>query len=1219
MRNDKNGLLLAELKKRILVLDGAMGTMIQNYSLSENDFRGDRFRNHNNTLTGNNDILSLTQPGIIENIHKAYLDAGADIITTNTFSSISISQSIYGTDEFAYELNFASARLAKKAARDYESRNPEQHKFVAGSIGPSGKSLSIPSLIDKPGYRDITFDLMVDAYKTAVKGMIDGGIDILLVETVFDTLNAKAALYAIQEMLAERNIEIPIWISASVTHPGGRTLSGQSIEAFWYSIRHINPICVGLNCGFGAANFKPYITELSEIANTAVSIHPNAGLPDEDGNYDNTPSDMAEVLENYATDGLINIVGGCCGTNPEYIRAIADKVDEMAPRQILQKNKYCYLSGSEALVIKPNSLFVNIGEKTNIAGSAKFKRLILEEKYDSAAKIAYRQVKNGAQAIDIGMDDPLLDSKNAMTCFLNQIAADPFIGSVPIMIDSSQWDVIEAGLKCLQGKGIVNSISLKDGESEFLKKAGRIRRFGAAVVVMAFDEEGQAVTYQRKVDICTRAYNLLTKELDFPPEDIIFDPNILTIATGIEDHDNYANDYLRACQTIKETLPHCLVSGGISNLSFAFRGNNAIREAMHSIFLYHAVKAGMDMGIVDAGQIMVYEDIPSNLKDIIEDIILNRKTDALNDLLAMAANLKGIPKRGGEIEEWRNHTPEERLIHSIINGIDDYIKIDVTDVLAEYVEPLKVIEIPLMNAMKIISEYFGSGKMFLPQVIKSAGVMKRAVGFLSPYLRTNQDGLPDSAGKILLATVKGDVHDIGKNITRLLLECNNYQIIDLGVMVPADKIVDTAINENVNIIGLSGLITPSLNEMINVVKELERRNLQIPVIIGGATTSETHTALKIDPAYSGGVVHVPDASQSLSVINQLLSKSDSNSYIQLIKNNYKNLRQERTSSEKTDTLIPLEQARKYRYKFDWGKYTPLTPNQTGVNVLKDYPIEALVSDINWKPIFKVFDLYGGYKGKTISDNRKLLEKDAKAMLDKIIADKLLITGAVFGLFPANSISDSIEIYSDSDRAKVLGTFHCLRQQNRKSGSNDCYCLSDFIAPKESGTIDYIGAFAITAGLGIEQGFKNLKNDYEKILLKVVADRLAEAFSKHLHDTIEKEFWGYRNKTESTDCKVKGIRPAVGYPTCPDHSDKQMIFDLLRVESSIGMKLSTSYSLIPGASVCGWYLAHPNAKYFSVGNIGQDQLYDYANRKDLASADVSQWLAITDTGGIDESN
>jgi len=1219
MQNNKYEILLAELRKRILILDGAMGTMLQNYNLTEDDFRGDRFRNHDINLQGNNDILSLTNPDIIENIHQTYLESGADIITTNTFNSISISQSNYNTDEHAYELNYTSVSLARNAVQNYKSRNPGKHRFVAGSLGPSSKSLSIPPVIDKPGYRDVTFDYIAEAYKTAVNGMIDAGVDILLVETVFDTLNAKAALFAISEVLSERSINIPIWISASISHPGGRTLSGQTIEAFWHSIRHVNPICVGLNCGFGAANFKPYLSELSAIADTAVSIHPNAGLPDENGNYDNTPQDMAEILNNYATDGLINIVGGCCGTNPEYIRAIADKVKDIPPRQVSDKKKYCRLSGSDPLVIKPNSLFVNIGEKTNIAGSAKFKKLILDKKYDSAAKIAYKQVKNGAQAIDIGMDDALLDSKNALTWFLNQIASEPSIGNVPVMIDSSQWDVIEAGLKCLQGKGIVNSISLKDGESEFLNKAIKIMRYGAAVVVMAFDEEGQAVTYQRKVDICTRAYNLLTQKISFPPEDIIFDPNILTIATGIEDHDNYAVDYIRACQTIKDTLPYCLVSGGISNLSFAFRGNNTIREAMHSIFLYHAIEAGMDLGIVDAGQIRLYEDIPSELKGTVEDVILNRKTDALSRLLTMATELKGTRRKETEFEEWRNQSPEERLKYSIIHGIDDYIKTDITDILAEYSDPLKVIEIPLMNAMKTVSDYFGSGKMFLPQIIKSAGVMKKAIDILSPYLRDGQDGLLDSSGKILLATVKGDVHDIGKNITRLLLECNNYKIIDLGVMVPAHEIVDTAISEKVDIIGLSGLITPSLNEMINVVRELERRNVKIPVIIGGATTSEIHTALKIDPQYSGGVVYVPDASRSLNVINQILSKSTNDVYIQTVKDNYKNLRQNKAKDTKSDNLIPLDQARKNKFSYNWEIYTQATPKQTGINILKDYSIETLVSDINWTPIFKAFDLYAGNKADSIMDNRKLLEKDAKAMLDRIIAEKLLKTAAVFGLFPANSTTDSIEIYSDINRTEILCTLNCLRQQTMKQSDNGCYCLSDFITPKESGTIDYLGLFAITAGLDIERGCKKLNTDYEMILLKIVADRLVEAFSEHLHNKIETEFWGYKNKPENTNREIKGIRPAIGYPTCPDHSDKQLIFDLLDVEQNIGMKLSTSYSLIPGASVCGMYLAHPNAKYFSINKIGQDQLENYAKRKGSTTDEVSQWLAITDMGGIDESN
>lgn len=1205
--------IASELRRRILILDGAMGTMIQAESLSESDFRGERFANHPCDLQGNNDILCLTNPAVIRRIHSRFLEAGADIISTNTFNGTVVSQSDYRTESSVYELNKAAAEIARTAVSECNSATP---KFVAGSMGPTNKACSMSPDVENPGYRAITFEQMAAAYKTQAEGLIDGGVDVLLLETVFDTLNAKAAIFAIQDICAERDTYIPIWISGTIVDTSGRTLSGQTLEAFFNSVRHADLACIGINCAFGARTMRPFLKELAAIADIPVSIHPNAGLPDELGEYKDDAEYMAGAIREFAESGLVNIVGGCCGTTPEHIRAIADAVHGLPPREIPQSKTLTRLSGLEPLTIGPDSLFVNIGERTNVAGSKKFARLIREAKYDEALKVARVQVEKGAQVIDVNMDDALLDAKKEMVAFLNLAAADPDISRVPVMIDSSDFDVIEAGLRCLQGKGIVNSISLKDGEDEFIRRAGRIRRYGAAVVVMAFDEQGQAVSYRHRMEICNRAYRLLTESAGYTPQDIIFDTNVLTIATGMDEHNDYAVAFIEACRKIKETLPHCKTSAGVSNLSFAFRGNNTIREAMHTVFLYHAVAAGLDMGIVNAGQLPVYEDIPKELRDAVEDVILNRRPDATARLTELAVNVKGKKKKDNADTGWRDEPLTHRLTYSLVKGLADYIEADIREALRAYDKPVEIIEGPLMDGMNEVGSLFGDGKMFLPQVIKSARVMKKAVAILQPYLEAAKSGSDSAKGKILLATVKGDVHDIGKNITRIVMECNNYRVVDLGVMTPTEAILEAALEEQVDCIGLSGLITPSLEYMRQVAAEMERRELDIPLLIGGATTSRLHTAVKIDPEFGGPVVHVPDASRSIGILSKLMSKKNSPGYTRQLKKEYREIRRQREEQAATAELVPLVDARKNKFSCDWPRYTPPRPRKPGMHVLTDYGVEDIAPYIDWTPLFTVFDLPGRYPRiltyRHLGDEPQKLFDDAQRLLRRIIEEKRIRPRAVFGLFPANSVGDDIEVYRDDDRAECSAVIHFLRRQKKKTGKPN-YSLADFIAPKESGIKDYIGAFAVSAGFGVAEAveaYADSHDEYSGLLLQALADRLAEALAEKLHQDVRQKYWGYEEKTGEwhADQKYRGIRPAPGYPACPDHTGKKVLFELLRVPENIGVCLTDSCLMTPSASVSGWYFAHPEARYFSVGRIDDDQVEDYARRKGFSVDEARHWLS-----------
>ena len=1219
---NRTELLKKLISQKILILDGAMGTMIQSYKLTESEFRGSKFANHPRDLKGNNDLLSLTRPDVIEEIHRAYLDAGADIIETNTFNGTSISHADYDTEKFVYDLNLASAKLARQAADDFTRRDASKPRFVAGILGPTNKTCSISPDVNNPGYRAVTFDQMKEACAEQARGLIDGGADILMVETIFDTLNAKAALFAIMELMESNRLRLPIWISGTITDASGRTLSGQTTEAFWYSISHTKPFCVGLNCALGAKQLRPYLEELSNVADTFVSVHPNAGLPNEFGKYDDTPDYMARLLKEFAQDGLVNVVGGCCGTTPAHIKAIAEAVQGLKPRRIPDVPKYCRLSGLEPLVFRPDLLFVNIGERTNVTGSARFAKLIKESQYEEALDVALQQVRSGAQMIDVNMDEGMLDSKAAMVKFLNLIASEPEISRVPIVIDSSKWEVIEAGLKCVQGKGVVNSISLKDGEEEFIKKARLVRRYGAAVIVMAFDENGQADTLERKVSICKRAYEILIKQAGLPPQDIIFDPNIFAVATGIEEHNNYAVDYIEACRKIKAALPHASISGGVSNLSFAFRGNDAIREAMHSVFLYHAIKAGMDMGIVNAGQLAVYDEIPLDLRNTVEDVILNRRTDATQRLTELATTVTGKKRETTEDLSWREKSVEERLSHALVHGIADFIEDDTNEALQKYRRPLNVIEGPLMDGMNVVGDLFGSGKMFLPQVVKSARVMKKAVAVLEPYLEKARASGPNSysKGRILLATVKGDVHDIGKNIVGVVLSCNNYDVTDLGVMVPADKILNTAKEKDIDIIGLSGLITPSLDEMVHVAKEMERQNFDLPLLIGGATTSRAHTAVKIEPSYHGATIHVPDASRSVKVISDLLSADKSTAFITHIRKQYDGLRKEQTEKQDTAQLVSLDIARKTKVQINWSDYTPTKPAKPSITVFEDFPLAELVNYIDWTPFFQVWELPGRYprilEYEHVGQQARELFDNANKLLNRIVKEKLLQARAVIGLFPANSIGDDIEVYTDESRKKVLSTLHHLRQQKARENKSHHACLSDFVAPKETKIPDYIGAFAVTTGIGIEKlvaKFEQDKDDYNIIMTKALADRLAEALAERLHQKVRKELWGYaKNENLTNDELIKekysGIRPAPGYPACPDHMEKQTLFDLLDIESRIGIKLTESFAMYPAASVSGWYFSHPESFYFGVGRIDKDQVEDYAKRKNMTVTEIEKWLS-----------
>jgi len=1212
--------LIDELNKRILVLDGAMGTMIQTCDLGESDFRGRIFLDHPHDLKGNYDILSLTRPDIIKSIHQAYLKSGADIITTNTFSANAISQSDYQIDKQIYDMNLVSAQIARKVADKFTAQRPDKPRFVAGSLGPTNRACSISPDVNNPGYRNIAFDHIRDAYAEQARGLIDGGIDILLIETVFDTLNAKAAIFGISDLFDQYGYKLPVWVSGTFSDASGRTLTGQTPEAFWISIRHADPLCVGVNCALGAEALRPQLEEIANLADTFVSIHPNAGLPNEFGDYDESPEHMAEVLGDFGASGFINIVGGCCGTTAAHIEAIAKAVDGLPPRKPRTLEKHCRLSGLEPLVIRPDSLFVNIGERANVMGSARFAGLIKDEKYEEALSIASQQVRSGAQVIDINMDEAMIDSVKAMVTFLNLIAAEPEISRIPIMLDSSRWDVIEAGLKCLQGKGIVNSISLKDGVDEFKKRAALVREYGAAAIVMAFDERGQAATYEHKIEICTRSYNILVNEIDFPPEDIILDPNIFSIATGMKEHDNYAVDYIKACKTIKETLPRALVSGGVSNLSFSFRGNNIIREAMHSVFLYHAIKAGMDMGIVNPGQLTVYDEIPADLLEAVEDVVLNRRKHAADHLADIAGRLKGKTTRKKEDVAWREQTVEHRLAYAMINGLTDYIQADIEQARSQYGSALKVIEGPLMSGMNKVGDMFGSGKMFLPQVVKSARVMKKAVSFLEPYLDIEKEnGQAKINGKIILATVKGDVHDIGKNIVGVVLGCNNYEIIDLGVMVSADRILETARREKADIIGLSGLITPSLNEMEHIAGEMERQGFNIPLLIGGATTSKVHTAVKIDSVYHGPVVHVEDASRSAMIVNNLISKERKTGFASDIKKQYEQMRQKREQHDSSTEITSLNEARKLKLNIDWREFQTYRPDYLGTIVIDDYLLSELLPYINWIQFLRVWELR---KNLAINHNENLRNKqadelllDAQNLLSRIVDDELLQARAIIGLFPANAIGDDIEIYADEGRNRVKTIARNLRQQDIKSANSAYKCLSDFIASKESGIEDYLGAFAVSAGFGVDKmarEFEASHDDYQSILVKALADRLAEAMAERIHQLVRIKYWGYAAAENVAgenlfNGKYRGIRPAPGYPTCPDHTEKANLFSLLDVENSIGIRLTENFAMTPLASVCGWYFAHPQARYFHVGRIGRDQVSDYAERKNMAINEVERWL------------
>jgi 5-methyltetrahydrofolate--homocysteine methyltransferase len=1183
--------LEALLRNRIAILDGPMGTMIQAHRLDEAGYRG-HFKDHPADLRGNNDLLNLTQPDIIRNIHRQFLQAGADVIETNTFNSNALSMADYKMEGLVYELNVAGARLARSVAAEFSGR------FVAGAVGPTNRTASISPDVNNPAFRATTFDELVRAYYEQTRGLMDGGVDLLLAETIFDTLNAKAALYAFEQYFLDTGRRVPVMASVTITDNSGRTLSGQTIEAFWNSIAHANLLSVGINCALGGRQMRPYIEELSSIAPVYISCYPNAGLPNAFGGYDEQAEETAGVLQEFAANGWLNIVGGCCGTTPAHIRAIADAVRHLKPRVPPDREPWTRLSGLEALNLSPHVNFVNIGERTNVTGSPKFSRLILAGLFEEALAVGRQQVEGGAQIIDVNMDEGLLDSEAAMVRFLNLIAAEPDIARVPIMIDSSKWSVIEAGLKCVQGKGIVNSISLKEGEEVFKRHAATIRRYGAAAIVMAFDERGQADTIERRVEICTRAYRILTEEVGFPPQDIIFDPNILTVATGMEEHNNYAVNFIEATRKIKATLPLAKVSGGVSNISFSLRGNNTVREAMHSAFLYHAIRAGMDMGIVNAGQLAVYEEIPKDLLDLVEDVLLNRRSDATERLIAFADSVKQQDKAGIREDAWRAGPVEERLKHALVHGVVDFIETDVEEARQKYSRPLAVIEGPLMGGMNVVGDLFGAGKMFLPQVVKSARVMKKAVAYLTPYMEAEkQSGGASSQGRIVMATVKGDVHDIGKNIVGVVLACNNYEVIDLGVMVPAEKILDTATQKKADIVGLSGLITPSLDEMVHVAKEMDRREFQTPLLIGGATTSRIHTAVKIAPAYRNCVVHVLDASRAVGVVGQLVSSGLRAPFEERNRMEQDASREKYLASQTQVSLWSLEEARSRRAMLDFSSVPK--PGFTGVRVLKRLPLDKLVPFIDWSPFFHVWELKGLYPAVLADTKARELFDDAQKLLAAIVRDGLLQAHGVYGFWPANSTGDDIELYRDESRSDVLAIFHSLRQQTKKAEGEPNYALADFVAP--AGIPYYVGAFAVTAGDGQNElcaGFEKDHDDYNSIMAKALADRLAEAFAEYLHRQARMD-WGIIENLSNTDLiaeKFQGIRPAPGYPAMPDHSEKRILFDLLDAENNAGVHLTESFAMLPAASVSGLYFSHPQAKYFSVGRIGRDQVEDYARRK-----------------------
>lgn len=1217
-------LLHQALKDRILILDGGMGTMIQSYKLAEADYRGERFADYSQDVAGNNDLLNLTQPKILQDIHTAYLEAGADILETNTFNSTQISMADYAMESLAYELNKEGARIARRAADAITAKNPDKPRFVAGVLGPTSRTCSISPDVNDPAARNVTFDELVIDYIESTKALIEGGVDILLIETVFDTLNAKAAVFAVKETFDQLGFELPIMISGTITDASGRTLSGQTTEAFYNSLAHAKPLSIGLNCALGAKQLRQYVQELSRVANCYVSAHPNAGLPNAFGEYDETPEEMVAIVEEFAASGFLNIIGGCCGTTPAHIQAIAEAVAKHPTRAIPDITPACRLSGLEPFNIMQDSLFVNIGERCNVTGSARFKRLIVEEDYTTALEVALEQVESGAQIIDINMDEGMLDSEAAMVRFLNLIACEPDISRVPIMVDSSKWEIIEAGLKCIQGKPIVNSISMKEGEEEFLAKAKLCMRYGAAVIVMAFDEDGQADTCARKIEICEKSYRTLVDKINFPPEDIIFDPNIFAVATGIEEHNNYAVDFIEATTWIRKNLPYAGVSGGVSNVSFSFRGNNPVREAIHSVFLYHAIKVGMNMGIVNAGQLAIYDDLPSELRKKVEDVILNRTPEGTEALLDIAEKYRGdgTVETKKEDQEWRNFDVTKRIEHALVKGISTFIEEDTEIARAASKRPIDVIEGPLMDGMNVVGDLFGAGKMFLPQVVKSARVMKQSVAYLNPFIEAEKtEAAAKSNGKILMATVKGDVHDIGKNIVGVVLQCNNYEVVDLGVMVPAEKILQTALDENCDIIGLSGLITPSLDEMVSVAREMQRQGINKPLMIGGATTSKAHTAVKIDPVFNlNQVVYVPDASRAVGVASTLLSDTLHDDFIKNLQEEYETVRERNANRTPKGTVLTYPNAIARGFKGDWDNYTPPKPTFTGVKVFTDYSLDALIESIDWTPFFISWSLAGKYpkilKDDVVGEAARNLFEDAQVMLRKLIDEKLIQANGVIGFWPANTINND-DILIENNKGEPLATLHHIRQQVQKRGNTKpLYSLADFVAPKSSGVTDYIGGFAVTTGIGAEElakKYQDAGDDYNSILVKSLADRLAEAFAEHMHLRVRKEFWKYDEKESLSNDelikeKYRGIRPAPGYPACPDHTEKETLFRLLDAQENTGISITEHFAMLPTAAVSGWYFSHPEATYFSTGKISKDQIKSLAERKEMEVNTVERWLS-----------
>ncbi len=1211
------------LTKRILLLDGAMGTMIQGEGLGEDDFRGERFADWPSDLKGNNDLLSLTRPQVIRDIHRQFLEAGADILETNTFNANAPSMGDYGLEALVGELNLAAARIARESADKFAASNG-QTKFVAGVLGPTNRTASISPDVNDPGFRNIRFEELAATYDVAARALIEGGVDFLMVETIFDTLNAKAAIFAIRRVFADLGQRLPVMISGTITDASGRTLSGQTTEAFWNSIRHVDPFMVGLNCALGASDLRPYVAELSRISDVQVSAHPNAGLPNEFGEYDETPAAMAAVVGEFAASGLVNLVGGCCGTTPDHIRALSDAIQGMVPRVVPTLPVRCRLAGLEPFNIGPDNLFVNVGERSNVTGSAIFRRLIEADDYAEAVQVARQQVETGAQIVDVNMDEGMLDSEQAMVTYLNLIASEPDVARVPVMIDSSKWSVIEAGLRCVQGKAVVNSISLKEGEAKFIEQARLVRDYGAAVIVMAFDEDGQADSVDRKVAICARSYKILTEELNFDAADIIFDPNIFAVATGIEEHNSYGLDFIEATRRIKEAMPDVLVSGGVSNVSFSFRGNNIVREAIHSVFLYHAIKAGMDMGIVNAGQLAIYADLPTKLRKAVEDVVLNRNPEGTEHLLEVAEDYKGQAsgaKRDATDLTWRDSSVEKRLEHALVKGIDQFVVEDTEEARLAAERPLHVIEGPLMSGMNVVGDLFGEGKMFLPQVVKSARVMKKAVAHLLPFIEEEKGGVIETNGKIVMATVKGDVHDIGKNIVGVVLQCNNFEVIDLGVMVSCEKILETAKREGADIVGLSGLITPSLEEMVNVAGEMQRLNFDLPLLIGGATTSPAHTAVKIEPNYEGPVIYVKDASRSVGVAQALVGEKSRADLIQKTRAENAKRRERHAGKSRLAPQLSVSQARRNKHAIDWKNYTAPLPAFTGTRIFDDIDLGVLRDYIDWMPFFNAWEFHGKFPAilddKVVGEEASNLFADATAMLDQIVAEKWLQVRAVIGIFPANSIDhDDVRIFADDERLKERLRLTHMRQQRHKPEGKAHDCLADFVAPGETGVADHIGAFAVSAGIGIDehvQRFEAQHDDYSSIILKALADRLAEALAEYMHERVRKEFWGYdQDEALSNDDRIgeqyRGIRPAPGYPACPDHTEKGKLWELLDVENAIGLQLTESYAMFPTAAVSGFYFAHPEARYFSVGNVGRDQVQSLAERKGMEVSKLEKWLA-----------